>query len=275
MNEMNRCSNKIITLFFLFSLIFFGLVEAKENVTINLNETPIVEINTTVSFFSNESKFRVGPTVRLRPLNSNIEKDKDGIVELFLNNPSLNDISLELDMSISVPSGIYIYGEDWGMSGGAETVVGHFSVPPGSSRTITLHIKGTEKGDFPVHFGGMYWPDGDKDKWNPISLDNSFKVIEPSSKIPESINPTNYGTSDNLNPLFIIPGLMIGLFNYFTDPLLTPYNDNRQPTNIFQIINNPKDNNNIQYFIAIFMVILALLTFLFGQGILKNIRKKE
>ena len=176
---------KIISIF-LMLIISISIAGAQENSTENATESPTVtEAPTPIETAVQEAKFRVGPTVRLRPLNSEIEKDKDGIVELFMNNPSLNDISLEVDMSISVPSGIYIYGEDGGMSGGAGTVVGHFSVPPGSSRTITLHIKGTDIGNFPVHFSGMYWPDGDKDKWNPISLDNSFEVLEPSDDLTE------------------------------------------------------------------------------------------
>jgi hypothetical protein len=194
---MNKSIKKVVLMLCLLSIFIASIpsaiaegnqtnqTNATVTPTVNVTAIPTPTITTTVAPTAlGEKKFRVGPTVRLRPLNSNIEKDKDGIVELFLNNPSLNDISLEVDMSVSVPSGIYIYGEDGGMSGGAGTVVGHFSVPPGSSRTITLHIKGTEKGDFPVHFGGMYWPDEDKDKWNPISLDNSFKVIEPSASIP-------------------------------------------------------------------------------------------
>ena len=125
--------------------------------------------------------FRVGPTVSLRPLDSEINKSQDGIVELFLNNPSLNDCTLEVDMGVSVPSNIYIYAQDGGMSGGAGTVTGHFSVPPGSSRTITLHIRGEKAGRFPVHFGGNYWPGTNKNNWNPINLDNSFEVTEPSN----------------------------------------------------------------------------------------------
>jgi len=45
-------------------------------------------------------------------------------------------------MEVSVPSNIYIYVQDCGMSGGAGTVTSHLSVPPGSSRTITLHTQG-------------------------------------------------------------------------------------------------------------------------------------
>jgi hypothetical protein len=194
---MNRSIKKVVLMLCLFSIFIASIPSAiaegnntnqtnatvTPTVTVTANPTPTITA-TVAPTAVGEKKFRVGPTVRLRPLNSNIDKDKDGIVEIFLNNPSLNDISLEVDMSVSVPTGIYIYGEDGGMSGGAGTVVGHFSVPPGSSRTITLHIKATEIGNFPVHFGGMYWPEGDKDKWNPISLDNSFKATKPSDDIP-------------------------------------------------------------------------------------------
>jgi hypothetical protein len=142
----------------------------------------IAQENTSATEF-----FRVGPTVSLRPLDSEINTSQDGIVELFLNNPSLNDCTLETDMVISVPSNIYIYAEDGGMTGGAGTVTGHFTVPPGSSRTITLHIKGEKIGRYPVHFGGSYWPGTNKNNWNPINLDNSFQVTEPS-KQPEKIS---------------------------------------------------------------------------------------
>jgi hypothetical protein len=131
-----------------------------------------------------KGQFRVGPTVRLRPLNSEINKSADGLVELFLNNPSLNDVTFEVDMSVDVPSDIYIYAADGGMAGGAGAVTGHFTVPPGSARTITLHIKGAKTGTFNVHFGGMYWPGDNKDKWNPLSLDNSFAVEENSTPTP-------------------------------------------------------------------------------------------
>jgi hypothetical protein len=153
-----------VSLFVLFAMSFSSYIAAaQENITAN-------------------EVFRVGPTVSLRPLDSEINKSQDGIVELFLNNPSLNDYTLETDMEVSVPSNIYIYSEDGGMSGGAGTVTGHFTVPPGSSRTITLHIKGEKVGTYPVHFSGMYWPGSNKDMWNPINLDNSFQVTETSEK---------------------------------------------------------------------------------------------
>jgi uncharacterized protein YegL len=144
----------------------------------------VTEPQATASAETKDKQFRVGPTVRLRPLNSEINKSADGLVELFMNNPSLNDVTLEVDVSVDVPSDIYINAEDGGMSGGAGAITGHFTVPPGSSRTVTLHIKGEKTGTYNVHFGGMYWPGDNKDKWNPLSLDNSFAVEENSTPTP-------------------------------------------------------------------------------------------
>ena len=45
-----------------------------------------------------------------------------------MNNPNLNEVTLEVDMAVDVPSDVYIYAEDGGMTGGAGTVTGHFTV---------------------------------------------------------------------------------------------------------------------------------------------------
>lgn len=137
------------------------------------------------------------------------------MVELFLNNPSLNDCTLEVDMAVEVPSDIYINAEDGGMSGGAGTVTGHFTVPPGSSRTITLHIKGQKIGTYPVHFSGMYWPGNNKDKWNPINLDNLFQVVE-TSKQPDLLCgvPYSYICGGLLGAITAISGIL-SIIRYF------------------------------------------------------------
>ncbi|MCZ7384419.1 MAG: LamG domain-containing protein, partial [Candidatus Methanoperedens sp.] len=70
------------------------------------------------------AKFRVGPSVTLRPVTEVIEANQDGIVELFMNNPSLNDVTLNVDARISVPSGIHVYGQSFGEAAGAGVVAG-------------------------------------------------------------------------------------------------------------------------------------------------------
>ncbi len=125
-------------------------------------------------------KFRVGPTVRIRPLNDEITKDQDGLVELYMDNPSLNDVTLSVDARISVPSGIHVYGQSFGEAGAAGMVYGKFDVPPGSARTINIVIKAEKIGDFSAQFSGMYWPGENKDAYQPISLTHPFKVSAPS-----------------------------------------------------------------------------------------------
>ncbi len=160
------------------------------NVTPTVTATPVVTTVTASPTAVKEGKFRVGPTVRLRPLNDVINKSADGLIEIYMDNPSLNDVTLNVDARVNVPSGIYVYGQGFGEAGAAGTVYGTFSVPPGKARTIYLNIKAEKTGDFSAHFSGLYWPDDNKDAFNPISLDHSFKVTEASSN-PNDPKPSN------------------------------------------------------------------------------------
>jgi hypothetical protein len=105
-----------------------------------------------------EKKFRVGPTVRIRPLNDVIKKNEDGIVEIYMDNSNLNDYPLTVEARISVPAGIHIYGEGFGSAAAAGMVYGTFEVPPGSVRTINVDIKAEKVGDFSAQFMGTYYP---------------------------------------------------------------------------------------------------------------------
>ncbi|VVB87693.1 Uncharacterised protein [uncultured archaeon] len=139
------------------------------------------------------AKFRVGPSVTLRPVTDVIETDQDGIVELFMNNPSLNDVTLNVDARVSVPSGIHVYGESFGQAAGAGVVYGTFSVPPGTARTIAVVIKADKSariGSHTIQFTGMYYPGDDKDNYQPLSLTYSINV-KAASKNPESSEPSN------------------------------------------------------------------------------------
>lgn len=126
-------------------------------------------------------KFRIGPTVRIRPLNDEIKRNQDGMVELYMDNPSLNDVTLTVDARISVPSGIHVYGQGFGSAAAAGMVYGTFEVPPGGARTINIVIKAEKIGDFNAQFIGTYYPGDNKDAYQPISLTHPFKVSEASA----------------------------------------------------------------------------------------------
>jgi len=175
--------------------------------TVTVTAIPTPTITTTVSpTAAGEGKFRVGPTVKLRPVNDVINKSSDGLIELYMDNPSLNDVTLNVDARISVPSGIHVYGQGFGEAGAAGTVYGTFDVPPGKARTIYITIKAEKTGDFYAQFSGLYWPDNNKDAYNPISLTHPFKVFEPSlnPSDPKPSNPQLAGVAGELPPSWII-----------------------------------------------------------------------
>lgn len=155
-----------------------------------------------------KAKFRVGPSVALRPVNDVIDTTQDGLVELYMRNPTLNDVTLTVDMEISVPSGIHVYGEGFGYGAAAGTVAGTFTVPPGSVRTVYLNIKGEKVGTFTIHFSGLYYPGDRKDDYNPISLTHPIVVNEPSVD-PLDQEPVTDEGNDGIPILYIVAGLGI------------------------------------------------------------------
>lgn len=194
---------KKILLILLISIFLFGSVfsiaSAAEDDAIkgkNISQTSKTNTSVNKSFLENnscpanltkksevpvsEQKFRVAPTVVLRPVNDVITENEDGLVELYIDNPSLNDVTLNVDARISVPAGIHVYGQGFAQTGAAGTVYGTFSVPPATARTFYIDIKGDKPGTYTIHFSGLYWPEDNKDAYNPISLTHPFVVEQPS-----------------------------------------------------------------------------------------------
>ncbi len=171
------------------------------NNSLSMNETSTTNLTeTTAEGSAAEQKARADPTVILRPVNDVITKNEDGLVELYIDNPSLNDVTLNVDARINVPSGIHVYGKDFAQTGASDTAYGTFSVPPGSTQTISIGLKGEKIGTFTVHFSGLYWSGDDKDNYNPISLSHPFVVEEVSAnpeKTPSSNESVDVETKNN------------------------------------------------------------------------------
>ena len=184
-------------------------------VTATAQPTPTTVVTPTPT----KPMFRVGPTVVLRPVNDVIDKSQNGLVELYMNNPSLNDVTLTADIQISVPSGIHISGDGFGYGGAAGVVAGTFTVPPGTVRTININIRGEKTGVFTIHFTGLYWADGDKDAFQQVSLTHRLTVTDPDIietpvPVPTEANtpspdtgPVNNTESDSIPTTYIVIGM--------------------------------------------------------------------
>jgi len=99
---------------------------AEENITANATESMIVTataiaMNIATVFPTGttlvEPRFRVGPTVTLHPVNGVVDKSQDGLVELYMDTPFLDDVTFNVDARINIPSGIHMYGEGFVQAG--------------------------------------------------------------------------------------------------------------------------------------------------------------
>ena len=142
-----------------------------------------------------EGRMRVGPSVRLDTRQSEITRQQDAVIDLFWNNSSLNDLATHIEVSMDVPSGLYMYSQDGAMACAAGRCQGTFTAPPGSIRNMPIIVKGDSAGNYFIHMNGRYWPENDRDNWTPMSLSTPIRVVGPSPK-PQDPRPTSdLGTS--------------------------------------------------------------------------------
>ena len=200
----------ILLLTILLLIIGHISIVAAENVQNNTTEQQIA-VQPTIQV--TEGKFRVGPTVRIRPLNDVINKSADGIIEMFFDNPSTNDVSLSAEIRITVPSGIHVYGQGFGEAVAAGMLYAKMDVPPGTVRTAYINIKSEKTGNFYAQLSGTYYPGENKDKYQPLSFTYPFSVKEPSPdpKVADLTNPTQVPSGGNWWSDKIIPGVIIAV----------------------------------------------------------------
>lgn len=172
------------------------------NISANVSET-VEEIPE-----NGQKNFRVSPTVVLRPVNNVITKNEDGSVELYIDNPAFNEMTLNLDVRISIPNGIYVYGQNLSQTDSEDVVYGNFSLSPGSSQKTYIAVKAAKEGNFTVYLSGLYWAGDDEEDYTPISLVHSFVVKEPS-KNPEKPPVFNENGTVKTEESFGTPGFSV------------------------------------------------------------------
>ena len=143
--------------------------------------------------------FRVGPTTSIRPVNDVISFNQDGLIEVMFRNPILNDVAMEVELSVSVPAGFHLYGEGLASDVAAGTASAHYTVHPGHTRTVYLNVKAAKIGQSTLHFSANYWPAGNKDLFNPTSLTHPFTVTEASKDPLKPPNAGDNATGDDGN----------------------------------------------------------------------------
>ena len=147
--------------------------------TPEVTPTPTPVPTTLTPSVNSEEKFRVGPKVRLRPRNDVIAPNADGLIELYMSNPALNDVTLTVQVWVDIPTGIDVTGEGFAMDVAAGTANALFEVTPGTSKAIHVNIRPVESYEERtvfIHASGYYWPGQNKDDSYPISLTHPLKI---------------------------------------------------------------------------------------------------
>lgn len=156
--------------------------------------TPTPTQTATTTAPTGGEKFRVGPVVKLRPLNDVACPGEDGLIELYMSNPSLNDVTLTVEVWVEIPSGIHVSGEGFAVDTAAGVAHALFEVTPGTSKTVHVNIKpigSYEEREVFIHAYGYYWPGQNKDNSYPISLTHPFKIRKTCP--PPTTTPTPPG----------------------------------------------------------------------------------
>lgn len=127
--------------------------------------------------------FRVDPTITLISISDMIDAYHNGIIELFMNNPSLNDVNINVDIQINVPSGIHVYGEGFIQTVNPRVVNGTFNIPPGTTRIIPISIEADDTvriGSHAIQFTGLYYPNNNKNNYKTFGQTCNVIVNEAS-----------------------------------------------------------------------------------------------
>jgi len=251
---------------------------AQENNT-TANETNATATHTTEPMVApTEAKFRVAPIVTLRPVNDVINKSQDGLVELYMNNPSVNDVTLTVDVQISAPSGIHAYGAGFGYGSASGAVAGTFTVPPGTVRMININIKGEKIGTFTTHFTGLYWPSDNKDAFQQISLTHPLRVVEPSpDPLDDPMDTESIGGNLPMGTLDSIRDCLLIILSHLYSVAYNPPQDVSHLIVIYKVVDDKQNTTQLHIMkliltVGVLSFLVALLAFLVGPGILRRLK---
>jgi len=128
------------------------------------------------------SEFRVSPEVNVYMPVDELKLGENGVIELAIHNPIANDVILNGELSLRVPSNVIVEGGDINNCGGGKYYL-QFSAKPGESKTITLRLKFPKEGKYTIDAKVLYWPGEDKDNYKDIKL-HKVVIVGDNSNTP-------------------------------------------------------------------------------------------
>lgn len=167
--------------------------------------TPTVTYATPIMTVEPATGFRREPDVIFQPANRKITKDTHGSVELYIENPEVNDIVLHVSAKIHTPPDLYLYGSFGGATGATGVVTAKFDIAPGKHATVKALIQPTQTGVYLLDCHATYYPIGHKELASDISTSYVMTVegIPPTPTVTPPSEPSHAPTPP---PTSGIPG---------------------------------------------------------------------
>jgi hypothetical protein len=176
--------------------------------------TPVTQVQTPAPVQAPvNGKIRISPTVQLRTIQSEVNKDTDAVIDEYMSNAIANDGDLVVYTTLEVPSDVLIrssQGSDQGDSGIAET---SYVIKPGNNMHVQLHAICSKVGKYPVTMNAQYYVGTDKDNIKSVGLATEFNVVEPSTQF-------HMDTSDNTQNTNDTNGTIINGMTFTTNELI-------------------------------------------------------
>ena len=155
------------------------------------------------------NKFREKPTINLYLPVDTFKTNENGVIELVIKNPSVNDVTLCGELNVRVPSNVIVEGGDG--VGGAGYYSKTFTVQPGDSKEISLYIKCQNPGRYLVHAKVYYYIDKNKDNYEVITLTKPINVLSGEQNIESNVVEEKSQNENGGSPFIYIIGILVVL----------------------------------------------------------------
>lgn len=140
--------------------------------------------------------FKIQPTIKYITLSDKINKDTDGLINIYAENPIENNYTISVDLDVKANPNIYFFSSIFPSNKSKGIANGFFTVQAGRKRMVNITLRSDEAGEYKVEIDGKYYIVGQPNSQT-TSYTQIFKVIEPSGNLNNNNSFSNLDQTNN------------------------------------------------------------------------------